>query len=94
MRLRRPALALAPRRGRQGIKDFGPDGTALQEGKIDAARKDWLDLTTAERVITLKSLSTGVWLAETRRVRIVNAKVRLCMYGEVPHTPFHSSAVQ
>lgn len=46
-------MDIVPRRGRQGPKDFAPDGTAAQKTKLEAAHDEFRILREVPRLVAV-----------------------------------------
>lgn len=49
-----------PKRGRQGPKDFAPDGSLEQQNKVESAIEEWKELREVDRVLQLFVLQTAL----------------------------------
>lgn len=50
---------MVPKRGRQGLKDYAPDGTAEQKAKLQATREEFELLHQCERILSTSVHTIG-----------------------------------
>lgn len=62
-------VAALPQKG--GIKDYAPDGSWLQERKLENFYSERRSILQEERVHTRESLGRGEWLSSVGKVRVI-----------------------